>query len=74
MKLLPNSKPKIGVYSTEKEIVDIVKAEPNVIAILARASSVIGTMDKGDKAIEGWLSNVINSHIDVFLDIKDKDS
>ena len=69
---IPNSKPKIGVYSTEKEIVDIVKAEPNVIAILARASSVIGTMDKGDKAIQGWLSNVINSHIDVFLDIKDK--
>ena len=69
---IPNSKPKICVYSTDKAIVDLVKEESSVIATLARASSVTSVTDKNDKSIEGWLINVINSHIDVFLDIKDK--
>ena len=66
-----NSKPKINISTTDKDLEKIIEEEKEVVNGLARCSE-ISLKKKDDKSIEGWLSNVINERIDVFLDIKDK--
>ena len=69
---IQNSKPKMCIYSTDKEVVELVKKESGVIAALARCCSVSAVDNKEDENVKGWLSNVINSTVDIYLDIKDK--
>jgi valyl-tRNA synthetase len=66
-----NSKPKINIATTDKELEKIIKEEKEVVKGLSKAGEVT-LKPKDDKEIEGWINNVINNRIDVFLDIKDK--
>ena len=66
-----NSKPKINISTTDKQLEKIIEEEKEVVKGLSTASEVY-LKPKDDKEIEGWINNVINNRIDVFLDIKDK--
>ena len=66
------SKPKIALFVTDEKLKNVIEKEKDVIKGLSRAGEVSLVSGINDKNVEGWLSNVINSSIDVFLDIKDK--
>ena len=50
----------------------MINKEKEVIATLGNVGEIIIINDKNDEKIKGWLSNVISSNLDVYLDIKDK--
>ena len=66
-----NAKPKINISTTDKQLEKIIEEEKEVVKGLSTAGEVY-LKPKDDKEIEGWINNVINNRIDVFLDIKDK--
>ena len=66
-----NSKPNLNISTTDKKLEEIIKEELEVVNGFCKASEVL-LKPKDDKDIQGWIHNVINDRIDVFLDIKDK--
>lgn len=67
-----NSKPKIALLINDNKLKEIIEKEKNVIKGLSRASELNLIDNKEDNSVKGWLSSVVNSQIDIFLDIKDK--
>ena len=66
------TKPKSAIYTNDDKLKDIINKEKEVIATLGNVGEIILINDKNDEKIKGWLSNVISSNLDVYLDIKDK--
>ena len=65
-------KPKIGIFTSNEEIKKLLKSEIKVFCSLCNAEEINIIENKNDEKIKGWLSNVIHSDLDLFLDIKDK--
>jgi len=66
------TKPKSAIYTNDEKLKEMINKEKEVIATLGNVGEIIIINDKNDEKIKGWLSNVISSNLDVYLDIKDK--
>lgn len=66
-----NSKPRVNISTTDKKLEELIQKELEVIKGFSKASEIL-LKKKDDNEIKGWISNVINDRIDVFLDIRDK--
>ena len=66
------AKPKSAVYTNDEKLKDILIKEKEVIATLANVNDISIVNNINDDKTKGWLSNVISSNLDIFLDIKDQ--
>jgi len=66
---LKNKKPKICLFSTDKEILEFFYSERVIINALTKTENLTTISDKNDKSVQGWLVNVVNSNTDIYLDV-----
>ena len=66
-----NSKPQINISTTDTKFEKILQEEIEVVKGLSKVGEVL-LKKKDDKDISGWINNIINDRIDVFLNIRDK--
>lgn len=63
-------KPKVCIYSSDKNVLELAKKEKLFISTLSNVGEVSIIDNKDDPIVKNWLISVINAHTDVFLDIK----
>jgi valyl-tRNA synthetase len=63
-------KPRICIYSSDISIIELCNKDKLLISTLSNSGEVYVIDNKEDPLVKGWLISVINSHTDVFLDIK----